>query len=278
MQIDDAPVEAVKGDVAAVLGHGEPRDYEDFLAQRVAVNYLAGALLMPQRAASSLLRAAQKRRDLSVDDLKDAFGVSYEAAAHRFTNLATVDLGIRCHFQKVHETGVIHKAYENDGLVFPADHTGAIEGQAACRRWGARQAFGRSDRFRAHTQYTDAPNGTYWCTSMVEHGPDGLFALSVGTAFEHARHFRGADTRHRITSTCPDPRCCRLPDPALEAEWGGHVWPAARMHAHLLAAMPTQAFPGVDEVEVFEFLESQRDRTPGAPGADAPDGAGGVTP
>ncbi|MPZ04757.1 XRE family transcriptional regulator, partial [Micrococcus luteus] len=93
--------------------------------------------------------AAQKRRDLSVDDLKDAFGVSYEAAAHRFTNLATVDLGIRCHFQKVHETGVIHKAYENDGIVFPADHTGAIEGQQACRKWGARQAFSRNDRFRA---------------------------------------------------------------------------------------------------------------------------------
>ena len=190
---------------AAVLGHGEPRDYEDFLAQRVAVNYLAGALLMPQRAASSLLRAAQKRRDLSVDDLKDAFGVSYEAAAHRFTNLATVDLGIRCHFQKVHETGVIHKAYENDGIVFPADHTGAIEGQQACRKWGARQAFSRNDRFRAHTQYTDSPNGTFWCTSMIENGPDGLFALSVGTPFEHARHFRGADTRHRVTSTCPDP-------------------------------------------------------------------------
>ena len=245
---------------AAVLGHGEPRDYEDFLAQRVAVNYLAGALLMPQRAASSLLRAAQKRRDLSVDDLKDAFGVSYEAAAHRFTNLATVDLGIRCHFQKVHETGVIHKAYENDGIVFPADHTGAIEGQQACRKWGARQAFSRNDRFRAHTQYTDSPNGTFWCTSMIENGPDGLFALSVGTPFEHARYFRGADTRHRVTSTCPDPRCCRRPDPELEAAWGGHVWPAARMHAHLLAAMPTQTFPGVDEREVFEFLQAQEER------------------
>ncbi|REB90732.1 ImmA/IrrE family metallo-endopeptidase, partial [Staphylococcus pseudintermedius] len=72
---------------AAVLGHGEPRDYEDFLAQRVAVNYLAGALLMPQRAASSLLRAAQKRRDLSVEDLNEAFGVSYEAPAAPYTNL-----------------------------------------------------------------------------------------------------------------------------------------------------------------------------------------------
>ena len=46
----------------------------------------------------------------------------------------------------------------------------------------------------------------------------------------------------------------------------------------MFSPLPRGAFPGVDEVEVFEFLESQRDRTPGAPGADAPDGAGGVTP
>ena len=195
-----------------------------------------------------------------MDDLRDRYGVSWESAAHRFTNLATEHLGIRCHFQKVHETGVIHKAYENDGIVFPADHTGAIEGQQACRKWGARQAFSRNDRFRAHAQYTDSPNGTFWCTSMIENGPDGQFALSVGTPFEHARHFRGADTRHRVTSTCPDPRCCRRPDPELEAAWGGHVWPAARMHAHLLAAMPTQTFPGVDEREVFEFLQAQEER------------------
>jgi len=32
------------------------------------------------------------------------------------------------------------------------------------------------------------------------------------------------------------------------------------MHAHLLAAMPTQTFPGVDEREVFEFLQAQEER------------------
>ena len=61
------------------------------------------------------------------------FAVSYEMAAHRFTNLATHHLDLPCHFMKNDASGVIYKAYENDGVVFPTDATGAIEGQRMCR-------------------------------------------------------------------------------------------------------------------------------------------------
>ncbi|MFC7401800.1 helix-turn-helix domain-containing protein [Citricoccus sp. GCM10030269] len=242
---------------AYVLGHGEPEDYSDFLRQRVYTNYFAAALMMPQKETVKFLKHAKSSRDLAIEDLRDAFGVSYESAAHRFTNLATEHLGITCHFQKVHESGIIHKAYENDGVSFPADHTGAIEGQPVCRNWTSREVFGVADRFRAFNQYTDTPAGTYWCTAVVEGHSSGFYSLSIGVPFEHARWFRGADTTSRSVSKCPDPHCCRLPSPDLEAEWGGHAWPAARANAHLLAAMPSGAFPGVDEVEVFEFLRSQ---------------------
>lgn len=116
-----------------VLGHAEPRDYREFLRQRVEANYLAAALLLPERHAVKALRAAKDAREISIEDLRDAFAVSYETAAHRFTNLATKHLGIPVHFMKVHESGVIHKAYENDGVRFPADPLGAVEGQYVCR-------------------------------------------------------------------------------------------------------------------------------------------------
>ncbi|MFM9481408.1 hypothetical protein, partial [Streptomyces scabiei] len=85
-----------------------------------------------------VLQEAKSRRALSIEDLRDAYSVSYETAAHRFTNLATRHLGIPVHFLKVHESGTITKAYENDDVNFPADRLGSIEGQMCCRRWTSR--------------------------------------------------------------------------------------------------------------------------------------------
>lgn len=242
---------------AYVLGFGEPVDYQDFLKQRVYINYCAAALLMPEKSVVKELKAAHQNRDLAIEDLRDGYGVSYESAAHRFTNLATEHLGITLHFQKVHQSGVVHKAYENDGVSFPTDSIGAIEGQQICRYWTSREVFDVQNRFRAFDQYTDTPAGTYWCTAVVESSSSGLYSSSIGVPFDQARWFRGRDTTSRSVSRCPDPTCCRLPSPELEAEWGGHAWPAARTNAHILAAMPTGAFPGVDEVEVFQFLQEQ---------------------
>jgi hypothetical protein len=33
------------------------------------------------------------------------------------------------------------------------------------------------------------------------------------------------------------------------------AWPSARAHSHILSALPTGSFPGVDETDVYEFLE-----------------------
>src|SRR6202044_1384914 len=66
-----------------LLGHGTPRDFADFLRQRVEANYFAGAVLVPEQAAVPFLRSAKDRRDLAVEDLVDAYSVSYEMPAHR---------------------------------------------------------------------------------------------------------------------------------------------------------------------------------------------------
>nr|WP_231700821.1 helix-turn-helix transcriptional regulator [Arthrobacter sp. zg-Y750] len=243
-----------------VLQHQTPSSYGEFLGQRVATNYFAAALLLPEKATVDFLQRAKAAKEIAVEDIRDAFAVSYETAAHRFTNLATEHLGIPTHFQKVHESGIVYKAYENDGVTFPADHTGAIEGQPICRYWTSREVFSVPDQFSAFNQYTDTPAGTYWCTARVERGSAGKFSVSIGLPYQHVKWFRGRDTAERSKSRCPDPDCCRTPPGELSSEWSGFAWPSARAHSHLLAALPPGAFPGVDETEVYSFLQSHSEQ------------------
>ena len=37
--------------------------------------------------------------------------------------------------------------------------------------------------------------------------------------------------------------------------WDGMAWPSARAHSHVLLALPAGSFPGVDETDVYEFLD-----------------------
>ncbi|NTW39398.1 MAG: helix-turn-helix domain-containing protein [Cellulomonadaceae bacterium] len=238
-----------------VLGHERPRDYADFLRQRVEINYFAAACLLPRGAAVTFLSNAKKAKDLAVEDLRDAFGVTHETAAHRMTNLLTSHLDLRLHFLRVGDDGAIYKGYQNDGMEFPSDSTGAIEGQLVCRQWAARMAFTRRDRTTEYHQYTDTPGGTYWASTQTGTASGGAFSISVGVPFGSAKWFRGRDTTTRTRSTCPDPACCRLPDSGLAARWTPHAWPSAAVHAQILAPLPSGTFPGVDESEVFTFLD-----------------------
>ncbi|MCC2593359.1 helix-turn-helix domain-containing protein [Tessaracoccus sp. OS52] len=239
-----------------VLEHSPPTSYGDFLRQRIETNYFAAALLLPETPAVGFLQQAKQRRALAVEDLRDAFAVSYEAASHRFTNLATRHLDIPVHFQRVHESGIIYKAYENDGVTFPKDNLGAIEGQPVCRFWTSRQVFEVPDKFNAFNQFTDTPGGTYWCTARVERASAGYFSTCIGVRYRDSKWFRGRDTRERSVSRCPDFTCCRRAPEDLTERWAGYAWPSARAHAHLLAALPPGTFPGVDDTEVFQFLDS----------------------
>ncbi len=240
-----------------VLGHSAPADFGDFLRQRIEANYFAAAVLVPEQAAAAFLQHAKEAKDLSVEDLRDVFSVSYEMAAHRFTNLATHHLGLPCHFVKNDEGGIIYKAYENDGVEFPSDETGAIEGQRMCKQWSGRQVFSSPDRFSPHHQYSDTPSGTYWCSALVDSGRERGFAITLGVPYEHSRWFRGRDSTRRTTSACPDGDCCQHPPAALAARWDGMAWPSARAHSHVLLALPSGSFPGVDETDVYEFLDRQ---------------------
>lgn len=260
LPVDDAGAQRTMALAALghiVLQHRPPADYAEFLAQRVEVNYFAAAVLVPQRWTVGFLGEAKRHKDIAIEDLRDRHLVSYEMAAHRFTNLATIHLGIPVHFMKINSGGVIYKAYANDGVHFPTDGTGAVEGQQVCRHWTARQVFATADWSQPYQQYTDTPTGTFWCTAVAERGDREAHSVSVGTPYEHVKWFRGRETTHRSTSRCPDPSCCQLPPPALAAKWVDASWPSARVHSALLASLPAGAFPGVDQTEVLQFLERQ---------------------
>lgn len=238
-----------------VLEHEKPVNYAEFLKQRLEINYFAAACLMPRARSVAFLQAAKKDRNIAIEDFRDAFGVTHEAAALRFTNLATKYLGLTTHFLRVNDDGGIFRGYENDGIDFASDPTGSIEGQVVCRKWPSRIAFDQTNRTTEFYQYTDTPAGTFWDTTQTGIGAGEDFSISVGVPFDDAQWFRGRDTTNRQVSICPAVGCCRLPAGDLTSRWEGKVWPSARMHAHVLSPLPTGRFPGVDDIEVYSFLE-----------------------
>jgi len=240
-----------------LLGHKEPESYAEFLRQRLEINYFAAACLMPLKASVDFLSAAKAEKNLAVEDYRDAFGVTHEAAALRMTNLLTVHLDMTVHFLRVGDDGALYKGYENDGLPLPTDVTGSTEGQLVCRKWGARVGMTRMNRTTEFYQYTDTPAGTYWCstqTGTMETSEE--FSITFGVPFADAKWFRGRETTNRAVSRCPDESCCRRPDAELSRRWRGKAWPSARLHAHILSPLPSGTFPGVDDTELYAFLET----------------------
>jgi predicted transcriptional regulator/DNA-binding XRE family transcriptional regulator len=242
-----------------LLGHSAPSDYAAFLQQRLEINYFAAACLMPLEQAVTFLEAAKESRNIAVEDFRDAFGVTHEAAALRFTNLATTHLGFRVHFLRVGGDGAVQKAYENDGLRLPVDVTGSAEGQIVCRHWSARVAFTRTNRTTEFYQYTDTPEGTFFESTQTGTSTSDEFSITVGVPFADSKWFRGRETTNRETSTCPAESCCRQPSSELRRRWGGNAWSSAKLHAHILSPLPSGTFPGVDDRELYEFLEAHAD-------------------
>ncbi len=238
-----------------VLGHEAPVDYAGFLQQRLEINYFAAAALMPRTQSLQFLRQAKSDRDIALEDFRDAFGVTHESAALRFTNLAN-DLDMRVHFIRVGGDGAISKAYENDGLPLPMDVTGSVEGEIVCRHWSARRAFVRTNRTTEFYQYTDTPKGTFFESTQIGTSASEEFSITIGVPFDEAKWFRGRETQRREQSRCPDASCCRRPPEELAAHWSGKAWSSAKVHAHIFSPLPSGTFPGVDDRELYEFLES----------------------
>jgi hypothetical protein len=91
--------------------------------------------------------------------------------------------------------------------------------------------------------------------AQVDPRADRGFAITLGVPFEHSRWFRGREATTRTRSACPDGECCSRPPVALAERWEGQAWPSARAHSHILSALPAGSFPGVDDADIYEFLD-----------------------
>ena len=239
-----------------LLDHAAPTSYAEFLHQRLEINYFASACLMPLTQSVEFLRQAKADRNIAIEDFRDAFGTTHESAALRFTNLATPYLDMTWHFLRVGDDGAVYKAYENDGLRLPVDVTGSTEGEIVCRRWSARRAFARTNRTTEFYQYTDTPQGSFFESTQIGTSSADEFSITLGVPFADSKWFRGRETTRREQSRCPDASCCKRPPSELAQHWKSRAWTSAKVHAHIFSPLPSGTFPGVDDRELYEFLET----------------------
>jgi transcriptional regulator with XRE-family HTH domain len=239
-----------------LLEHAAPTSYAEFLHQRLEINYFASACLMPLTQSVDFLRQAKADRNIAIEDFRDAFGTTHESAALRFTNLATPYLDMTWHFLRVGDDGAVYKAYENDGLRLPVDVTGSTEGEIVCRRWSARRAFARTNRTTEFYQYTDTPQGSFFESTQIGTSSSDEFSITLGVPFADSKWFRGRETTRREQSRCPDVSCCKRPPAELAQHWKTRAWTSAKVHAHIFSPLPSGTFPGVDDRELYEFLET----------------------
>ena len=214
------------------------------------------ACCCPRHAPCRTCTRPRHDRELSVEDLRDVFSVSYEMAAHRFTNLATHHLDLPVHFVRNDESGIDLQGVRERRARLPRRRARARSRASACAgEWAGRQVFPSPDRFSVYYQYTDTPDRHVLVPRPRRpRRASGDFAITLGVPFEHSRWFRGRDTNRRVRS--PARRRLLPPPPAeLAQRWEGYAWPSARAHSHVLAVLPPGAFPGVDE--------SERVRVPG---------------
>ena len=212
---------------------------------------------MPLTQSVDFLRQAKTDRNIAIEDFRDAFGTTHESAALRFTNLATPYLDMTWHFLRVGDDGAVYKAYENDGLRLPVDVTGSTEGEIVCRRWSARRAFARTNRTTEFYQYTDTPQGSFFESTQIG-------TSSVRRVLDHAGRAvrrlevvpRPGDDHGASSRRCPDASCCKRPPAELAQHWKSRAWTSAKVHAHIFSPLPSGTFPGVDDRELYEFLET----------------------
>ena len=226
--------------------------------QRVEVNYFAAALLLPEKGALTLLREAKAAKDIAIEDLRDAYGVSYETAAHRFTNLATRHLDLPVHFMRISSSGSSTRPTRTTACTSrPTPPVRSRGSGSAAPGPPARCSSSRTGRRPTTSTPTPRPAPTGappWWT-----GPRRARSRSRRRALP-ARQVdaRPGDHRTGRRRAAPTPSCCRCRRPTLAKRWDGQAWPSARVHSHLLAAMPPGVFPGVDDTDVLRFLDAQQ--------------------
>jgi predicted transcriptional regulator len=143
-----------------------------------------------------VLEEAQRTR-YDVERLAGLFEMSYEAVAHRLTNLADARRrGVPMHFLRVDMGGNISKRYSATGLLFPV-------GLGSCPKWVAHTAFLTPSVISK--QFSVMPDGgAFFCFAKVQAAPVAgslvkgtVYSIGLGTHAEDSHHLAYADDHPR---------------------------------------------------------------------------------
>lgn len=148
---------AAERELDALIDEGDFTDGDARTLARIALaNYFAGALLMPYRA----FHKAAKNLRYDVELLQHRFGVSFEQACHRLTNLQRPgQRGVPFHFLRSDIAGNISKRFSLSGIHIPR-HGGA------CPRWNVHAAFLQPGAI--NIQISQMPDGaTFFCIART---------------------------------------------------------------------------------------------------------------
>lgn len=178
----------------SITGDYEPRHPETLKLLKIHLaNYFAGALLMPY---ADVFNEAQRTR-YDVERLSGLFEMSYEAVAHRLTNLADPRRrGVPMHFLRVDIGGNISKRYSATGLRFPI-------ALGSCPKWAAHTAFLTPSVISK--QFSVLQDGSaYFCFAKVNASPvrgslvkGTVYSIGLGTVAEDSHHIAYADDHPR---------------------------------------------------------------------------------
>ena len=169
-------------------------------------NYAAGALLMPYGAFRAEALAA--RHD--IDRLRQRFGVSFEQACHRLSNLQRPGAaGLPFFFCRVDMAGNITKRHSATPLQF-------ARFGGACPLWIVHEAVAIPDRILV--QLAEMPDGTRYVSmakGLVKPSgsyarPPRRYAVALGCEESHAAEFVYADGLRPGGAATPIGASCRI--------------------------------------------------------------------
>ena len=139
------------------------------------------------------------------------------------------------------------------GWCSPPTRRGRSRG-SGCAGSGRGGRCSRSSTSRSTTSTRTRPRAPTSAVASTSVQPEGAFAITLGVPYRESRWFRGRETQDRTKSHCPT-RTAAPPAGAAGPALGGIAWPSPRANSHVLAALPPGSFPGVDEADVYTFLD-----------------------
>ncbi len=243
------------------LGHAQPRDFADFLRQRVEANYFAAAVLVPGTVGGvPYLQEAKAgpgaggggpagRLRGVVRDGRAPLHQPGHALPRPAAATSSGTTRAESSTRRTRTTGWSSPPTSRGRSRGSGCAASGRGGRSSLRRTGSRllPVHGHADRHATGASRTST------------RAASGDFAITLGRAVQGVTLVPRPRDHEPCEVALPDRHCCRARRPSSAG--AGRATPGRRpaAHSHVLAALPPGSFPGVDEADVYTFLDRHAD-------------------